>query len=80
MSKDRKPKKLRRPNVVAESGRADVAPVRAGAASVPAEPRPASRRELAEFDYTHVRTDLRRIGVLAGSFLVILIALSFIIR
>ncbi len=31
-------------------------------------------------DYTHVKRDLRRIGVLAGSFFVILIALSFFLR
>jgi len=30
-------------------------------------------------DYTHVITDLKRIGVLAGSFLVILVILSFIL-
>jgi len=36
----------------------------------------------AEFnpDYTYVRRDLRRIGVLAGAFFVILVALSFILR
>jgi hypothetical protein len=31
-------------------------------------------------DYTHVKRDLRRIGVLAGSFFVILVALSFFLR
>jgi hypothetical protein len=31
-------------------------------------------------DYTHVVNDLKRIGTLAASFLVILIILSFIIR
>lgn len=30
-------------------------------------------------DYTHVITDLKRIGVLAGSFFVVLIILSFIL-
>ncbi len=36
----------------------------------------------AEFnpDYTHIKRDLGRIGVLAGSFFVILIALSFFIK
>jgi len=29
-------------------------------------------------DYTYVRNDLKRIGILAGSFFVLLIALSFI--
>jgi hypothetical protein len=31
-------------------------------------------------DYTHIRRDLSRIGVLAASFFVILIALSFFLR
>lgn len=31
-------------------------------------------------DYTHVRKDLTRIGTLAGFFIVLLVALSFILR
>jgi hypothetical protein len=31
-------------------------------------------------DYTHVKRDLSRIGVLAGSFFVILVALSFFLK
>ena len=31
-------------------------------------------------DYTHVKRDLSRIGVLAGAFFIILIALSFFIN
>ena len=31
-------------------------------------------------DYTHVKRDLRRIGLLAGSFVLILVALSFFLR
>ena len=31
-------------------------------------------------DYTHVKRDLRRIAVLAGSFTVILVVLSFFLR
>jgi hypothetical protein len=31
-------------------------------------------------DYTYVKRDLSRIGVLAGSFLVILVALSFFLK
>ena len=31
-------------------------------------------------DYTHVKRDLSRIGVLAGSFLVVLVALSFFLK
>lgn len=42
----------------------------------------AARRSIVEFnpDYTYVVKDLKRIGVLAGSFFVILIALSFILN
>ena len=37
---------------------------------------------LTEFnpDYTHVKRDLRRIGMLAGTFALILVALSFFLR
>ena len=31
-------------------------------------------------DYTHVKRDLSRIGILAGSFFAILVALSFFIK
>ena len=41
---------------------------------------PAAR--VAEFnpDYTYVRRDLRRIGVLAGGFFVVLVVLAFLIH
>ena len=56
-----------------------------GAASYTARPASFSRRTTStttEFnpDYTYVVNDLKRIGTLAGTFFVILIALSFIIR
>ena len=31
-------------------------------------------------DYTHVKRDLARIGILAGSFFAILVALSFFVK
>jgi hypothetical protein len=31
-------------------------------------------------DYTHIRHDLRRIGILAGAFFAILVALSFFVH
>jgi hypothetical protein len=40
---------------------------------------PAARTEFNP-DYTHVKRDLTRIGILAGSFFVILIVLSFFLR
>lgn len=59
-------------------------PAAAEVPAAPAErgtPSPFSRRT-AEFnpDYTYVINDLKRIGVLAGSFFVILIVLSFILK
>lgn len=42
---------------------------------------PARRSTITEFnpDYTYIIKDLKRIGILASSFLVILVALSFIL-
>ena len=41
----------------------------------------ASTQSAVEFnpDYTYIKRDLKRIGVLAGSFFVLLIALSFVL-
>ncbi len=39
-----------------------------------------SIREDFDPDYTYVIKDLRRIGILAGTFLVILVVLSFFLR
>ena len=56
-------------------------------AITPAAPAPTfgglqRRGETLEFnpDYTHVKNDLKRIGILAGSIFVVLIALSFFIK
>jgi len=41
-----------------------------------------SRTPSAEFnpDYSYVKKDLKRIGILAGSFFVVLVVLSFFLR
>jgi hypothetical protein len=41
---------------------------------------PAPRTTEFNPDYTHIKQDLSRIGVLAGSFFVILVVLSFFLR
>lgn len=41
---------------------------------------PAPRTTEFNPDYTHIKHDLGRIGVLAGAFFVILVALSFFLR
>jgi hypothetical protein len=76
MSAKKKPKKFRSPNVplAAAAGLgAEVASVTVDSSAEPRAPR-------VQFDYTHVRQDLRRIGILAGTILVVMVALSFFIR
>ena len=84
MSKIKKAKKLRRPNIPAATGPIAQPPsetmAAGGGAEAVAEPRFArSEPAPVTFDYTHIRRDLTRIGVLAGSFIAILVALSFVL-
>jgi hypothetical protein len=72
MRKVRKAKKMRQPNVPLATGPV-IAPV-ARSERGPAD------LSTPEFDYTQTRKDLARIGVLAGSFIAILVILSFIIK
>jgi hypothetical protein len=89
MSNKKKPKKLRTPNV--PSGQGATTTVAAAPASVRSmgQPLPSPSRQMraapaaatqASFDYTYVKKDLSRIAVLAGSFIAILIVLSFFIK
>ena len=73
MSKSKK-KSQRRPNI----------PVSQAAGSMPSAPKSASiaapgGREFNP-DYTYVKQDLRRIGILAGSLIAALIILSLVLR
>jgi hypothetical protein len=84
MSKTKKAKKLRRPNIPMTT--APIAQPSAGTTAVGgglemSRDVPASRSEPAQvtFDYTHIKKDLARIGVLAGSFIAILVVLSFVL-
>jgi hypothetical protein len=77
MSKIRKARKLRTPNVpmsigptVTLASDADAAPT-GSRVSEPAAP---------IFDYAQTRKDLTRIAILAGSFIAVLVALSFFLR
>ena len=77
MSKTKKAKKLRRPNIpMAASPTTAVG----GGLEISREV-PAGRSESTQptFDYTHIRKDLTRIGVLAGIFIAILVVLSFVL-
>ena len=74
MSKIRKARKLRTPNVPLSTGpviAAGVEPSRTTSLSEPQTP---------TFDYSEIRKDLTRIGILAVSFIAVLVALSFFIR
>jgi hypothetical protein len=82
MSNKKKPKKLRTPNLAA-AGVLTSAQARGGGAETTATARPAvatGEPRRVEFDYTYVRQDLRRILLLAGSLVVVLVALSFVLR
>ncbi len=47
---------------------------------VPSSRPASSRAEAINADYTHVVSDLKRIGLLAGSLIAVLVALSFFIK
>lgn len=76
MSKVRKAKKLRQPNVPLSTGPALALGGGAERAAEAAGP----EVNASEFDYTDTKKDLTRIGVLASTFIVILVVLSFFIR
>jgi len=42
--------------------------------------RTAGREDLKNPDYSHIKRDLGRIGLIAGSFVVVMIVLAFILR
>jgi len=88
MSNKKKPKKLRTPNVLAQNAApaATAAAIESrGAGRDTASPARVTRMSPAaaatsNFDYTYVKKDLSRIGVLAASFIVVLVVLSFFIK
>jgi len=73
------------PGVTSGTAPAAAAPVRPAAASAYAPRRPGlqlTRRTFSQAiaDYSYVAGDLRRIGLLAGSLVALLVVLSFVIR
>lgn len=79
MSKQKKAKKARRPNIPMAVGPSLAAG--GGMEGVGVSARSGiETTQTTNFDYTHIRKDLMRIGILAGSFIVILVVLSFFIR
>jgi hypothetical protein len=46
----------------------------------PKKARSPFRAEAMDTDYTHIKADLRRIALIASGFIVVMIALSFVIK
>jgi hypothetical protein len=76
MSKIRKARKLRTPNVPLGSGPAVSNALNANLSQAGSF----SDSTIPAFDYSETRKDLKRIGLLAASFIALLVALSFFIR
>ncbi len=78
MSAKKKPKKLRRPNIVTEGLTIGPAESRGGGA----EPGAPMRSEAGRltFDYTYVKRDMRRIGLYSALCVTIIVVLSFFLR
>ena len=72
MSKIKKSRKLRRPNIPMEVGPGAAAG--GGGEAMPGLR--SARAETANFDYTYIKKDLTRIAVLAVSFIIVLVGLS----
>jgi hypothetical protein len=78
MSKQKKVRRERRPNISA----AVSVSVAAGSTSaeLPRPQAPDRKATGAVFDYSHVKKDLSRIGILAASFITIFVILSFFLN
>ncbi len=77
----KKSKKARRPNVPMYTGPVTPAQTTSAGGDMLAAPRTtAAPRETINADYTHVVSDLKRIGLLAGGLIAVLVALSLFIK
>jgi len=82
VSKEKKSKKARKPNVPLYTGPIQATGSGGGGLTIEAATptaRPA-RAEAIQADYSHTVSDLRRIGLLAGILIAGLVALSFFIK
>lgn len=75
MSKYKKAKKARQPNIPLYTG-----PVAGSGAGGGAESSARPETASVQFDYTHIKKDLTRIFTLAGLFIAALVGLSFILK
>jgi|WetSurMetagenome_2_1015567.scaffolds.fasta_scaffold1208950_2 hypothetical protein len=79
MSKQKKARKERRPNVVTTVNMPMPAG-QGGGAEFPRTPAVERKTTSTVFDYSYVKKDLTRIGILAGSFIAVFIVLSFFLN
>ena len=77
MSKKQKVRKLRRPNISMKSTPLSLGETARNAA--PWQPTTAEATSSVTFDYTHIKRDLKRIGLLAVSLITALVVLSFVL-
>lgn len=77
---NKKSRKNRQPNVPMQTKPAQPAETKAGGGMIKMPSRAQSGTETINADYTHVYSDLRRIGLLAGLLIAGLVALSFFIK
>ena len=75
MSKYKKAKKARQPNIPLYTG-----PVTGSGTGGGAESSARPETTSVQFDYTHIKKDLTRIFTLAGLFIAVLVGLSFILK
>jgi hypothetical protein len=80
MSKLKKARKERRPNIATTTVNVSMSSGEGGGAEYPRTPAVDRKATGAVFDYSHVKKDLTRIGILAGSFIAVFIVLSFFIN
>jgi hypothetical protein len=80
MSKQKKARKERRPNISPTTVNVTMASGEGGGAEFPRTPVVERKTTGAVFDYSHVKSDLTRIGILAGSFIAVFVVLSFFLN
>jgi hypothetical protein len=87
VSKEKKARKARTPNVphytgpvTSGSGGGGSLTIESSASATTSTARTPVRTEAINADYTYVISDLKRIGILAGGLITVLVVLSFIIK
>ena len=80
MSKQKKSRKERRPNIAANTLTVPLPTGAGGGSELPRTAAVERKTAGAVFDYSHVKKDLTRIGILEGSFVAVFVVLSFFLN